>query len=115
MIERAAIQYQHLNKLRKSQGSIGKQRPDEVPIELWTSIHEAQLQACRAILTNKEKTHAVCEVRERKRNSTLGLLPTVSELYEIITAPEPNTRPQFASDKTGELIETFEPEVNLSR
>jgi hypothetical protein len=64
---------------------------------------------------NKEKVHAVCEVRERKRNATLGLLPTVSELHEIITAPEQNTRPGGASDKTGELIESFEPEITLTR
>jgi hypothetical protein len=48
---------------------------------------------------NREITHAVCEVRERKRNGTLGLLPTISELAEIINQPETKQPETIASDK----------------
>ena len=116
MINRAQLQSNSLTNLQKRQGLLGKKLSDnEAPIAKWSPIHAAQLAACQAILNNPEAVHAVCEVRERKRNNTLGLLPTVSELYEIITAPEPNTRPYSASDKTAELYEFFEPGINLSR
>jgi hypothetical protein len=36
-------------------------------------------------LQNESATHAICEVRERKRNATLGLLPTISELAELVS------------------------------
>ncbi len=58
---------------------------------------------------NREETHAVCEVRERKRNNTLGLLPTVSELAEIINQPKIKQSELTASDKTvDDLIKMFE-------
>jgi hypothetical protein len=115
MTNRAQIQYNLLIKTRNAQGMIGKQPRNEPPIEPWTSRHEAQLRACQIILNEPEKVHAVCEVRERKRNSTLGLLPTVSELHEIITTEAQNPGTLHASDKTAELYEFFEPEINLSR
>jgi hypothetical protein len=114
MINKAEIQYQHLRKLKNSQSGIGSEKPDEVKIEKWSNVHEAQFRACRVILNNPEVAHAVCEVRERKRNSTLGLLPTVSELCEIITAAEQNTRPETASDNAAE-IQSVEHETTLSR
>jgi hypothetical protein len=60
-------------------------------------------------LQNEEITHAVCEVRERKRNATLGLLPTISELAEIINQPEIKQPETIASDKQFEdLLSMFE-------
>jgi hypothetical protein len=114
MISKAQIQYDHLKKLKNSQGGIGFEKPNEVKIEKWSKIHEAEFQACMEMLNNTEAVHAVCEVRERKRNDTLGLLPTVSELHEIITAAETNTRPQSTSDNAAE-IQSLQHEVNLSR
>jgi hypothetical protein len=82
-----------------------------VKIEKWSNIHEAQFTACQIILINEEITHAVCEVRERKRNSTLGLLPTISELAEIINQPEIEQPETVASDKQFEdLFKMFEEE-----
>jgi hypothetical protein len=109
MLNRAQIQYSHLVKLRNSQGSIGKEKKGEVKIEKWLAVHEAQYLACKDILTHTYETHAVCEVRERKRNSTLGLLPTISELAEIINQPEIEQPELTASDKAvDDLIEILE-------
>jgi hypothetical protein len=99
MMNRAEIQYNHLVKIKNRQNLIGKEKPDEAKIEKWSSVHQAQFTACAAILNNKAATHAVCEVRERKKNSTLGLLPTISELAEIITKPEIEQPELTASDK----------------
>ncbi len=112
ILSKAQIQYQHLRKLKNSQSEIGSEKPNEVKIEKWSNIHEAEFQACLAILKNDEAVHAVCEVRERKRNATLGLLPNVSELHEIISAAEPNRPLQSASDNAAE-IQSVELETRL--
>jgi glutamine synthetase type III len=112
MLGKAQIQYNQLRKLKNSQSGIGSEKPNEVKIEKWSNIHEAQLQDCLKNLKNPEAVHAVCEVRERKRNATLGLLPTMSELSEIISAAEPNTPLQSASDNAAE-IQSIELETTL--
>jgi hypothetical protein len=99
MLRKAEINYQHLRKLRNNQRLIGKEKEGEVKIEKWSAVHEAQYLACKDILTHTDETHAVCEVRERKRNSTLGLLPTISELAEIINQPEIEQPELTGSDK----------------
>jgi hypothetical protein len=99
MTNRAQILYKHLLKIRKTQGYRGREEKGEMKIEEWSNIHEAQFSACQTILQNEEVTHAICEVRERKRNSTLGLLPTISELAEIINQPEIKQPEANASDK----------------
>jgi hypothetical protein len=75
---------------------------------VWSEIHEAQYKACKGILTNINETHAICEVRERKRNSVLGLLPTTSELAEIINQPKPEQPEIAASDKQADIIMMLE-------
>ena len=111
MLDRARIQYQHLLKLRKNQAGRGSEKDNEAKIELWSEIHEAQFSACITILKNEAVTHAVCEVRDRKRNATLGLLPTISELAEIINQPEIKQPETIASDKQFEdLFKMFEEE-----
>jgi hypothetical protein len=114
MIRKAETQYHLLLRQKNSQGGIGFEKPNEVKIEKWSNIHEAEFQACLTTVKNKEAVHAVCEVRERKRNSTLGLLPTLSELHEIISATEPNTCLQSASDNAAE-IQSVEHEPTLRR
>jgi hypothetical protein len=59
-------------------------------------------------------------VRERKRNSVLGLLPTTSELAEILNQPEPEQpeQPQTrGSDKQlQEILNMFEEDqLSISR
>jgi hypothetical protein len=112
MLGKAQIQYNQLRKLKNSQSGIGSEKPNEVKIEKWSNVHEAQFQDCLEILKNTEAVHAICEVRERKRNATLGLLPTLSELHEIISAAEPNTPLQPASDNAAE-IQSIEHETTL--
>jgi hypothetical protein len=114
MIRKAETQYHLLLRQKNSQGGIGSERPNEVKIEEWSNIHEAEFQSCRVILENKEEAHAVCEVRERQRNSTLGLLPNVSELSEIISTAKSNKQLQTASDNAAE-IQFLQPEQRLSR
>jgi hypothetical protein len=79
---------------------------------VWSEIHEAQYRTCEDILANINETHAICEVRERKRNSVLGLLPTTSELAEILNQPEPEQPEQLelqkASDKQKDIIALLE-------
>jgi hypothetical protein len=76
---------------------------------VWSEIHEAQYRTCEDILANINGTHAICEVRERKRNSVLGLLPTTSELAEILNQPEPEQLElQKASDKQRDIIALLE-------
>jgi hypothetical protein len=79
-----------------------------VKIETWSEIHEAQYKTCKDILTNINETHAICEVRERKRNSVLGLLPTTSELAEILNQPKPKQPEMIASDKQAGIIMMLE-------
>jgi hypothetical protein len=109
MTNRAQILFTHLRKLKNNQGYRGKEKDHEVKIEKWSEIHQAQFLACISILQNETITHAVCEVRERKRNSTLGLLPTISELAEIINQPEVKQPELTASDKAvDDLIKILE-------
>jgi hypothetical protein len=109
MIKRAQILYSHLLNLNKSQLLVGKEKENEAKIEKWSEIHDAQFSACLSILKNQTITHAVCEVRERKRNATLGLLPTISELAEIINQPEIKQPEPTASDKAvDDLIKMYE-------
>jgi hypothetical protein len=100
---------EHLQKLRSNQVNRGKEKPDQSKIELWTSIHEAELSACETILANKAETHALCEVRDRKRNLNFGLPPTLSEMVEMINQPEPAQPKQTESDKAmDDLFKIFE-------
>jgi Mg/Co/Ni transporter MgtE len=85
MLSRAHNLHGILLKTKRDQHLIGHETSNQVKIEIWSEIHEAQLSACISILQNEAATHAICEVRERKRNSTLGLLPTISELAELIS------------------------------
>jgi hypothetical protein len=78
---------------------------------VWSEIHEAHYRTCEDILANINETHAICEVRERKRNSVLGLLPTTSELAEILNQPEPEQPQTSGSDKQlQEILNMFEEE-----
>jgi hypothetical protein len=105
---------EHLQKLRSNQVNRGKERPDQSKIELWTSIHEAELSACETILANKAETHALCEVRDRKRNLNFGLPPTLSEMVEMINQPETAQPKPTESDKAiDDLIKIFEEPVKF--
>jgi hypothetical protein len=112
MLHKAQLEYNHLNQLKRNQSQIGTENPNQVKIEVWSEIHEAQYRTCKDILTNINETHAICEVRERKRNSVLGLLPTTSELAEILNQPEPEQPEQLelqkASDKQKDIIALIE-------
>jgi hypothetical protein len=77
-----------LNFTKSQQHLVGQENENRAPVEPWTPMHEARLNDYRTVLRRTEAAHAVCEARERKRNSTLGLPPTVSELAELITKPE---------------------------
>jgi hypothetical protein len=108
MLKKVELQYNYLLKLKNSQHLIGKETEGQPKIETWSNIHESQFAACKAIRNSKTETHAVCEVRERKRNNTLGLLPTISELAEIINQPEIK-QTELASDKeVDDLIKMLE-------
>ncbi len=67
---------------------VGKEGPNRAPVEKWTAMHQERFESYITVLQHPEVAHAVCEARERKRNSSLGLPPTVSELAELITKPE---------------------------
>ncbi len=106
---RAQNLVEHLQKLRSNQIIRGKEGTNQSKIELWTSIHDAELLACQTILANKAETHAVCEVRDRKRNLNFGLPPTISEMAEMINQPETAQPKSTESDKaTHDLIKIFE-------
>jgi hypothetical protein len=120
MLNKAQLEYNHLNQLKRNQSQIGRENPNQVKIETWSEIHEAQYRTCEDILANINETHAICEVRERKRNSVLGLLPTTSELAEILNQPEPEKpeQPQTrGSDKQlQEILNMFEEDqLSISR
>jgi hypothetical protein len=108
MLKKAQIEYNHLKQLRQSQHLIGRENPNQVKIELWSEIHQAQYKTCEDILANINETHAICEVRERKRNSVLGLLPTTAELAEILNQPKPEQPEMIASDKQADIIMMLE-------
>jgi hypothetical protein len=99
-------QQERLLKELKSRQHQSKEATEHfAPVEEWTATQEAQLAAYRIVLRNKGAAHAVCEARERKRNSTLGLPPTVSELAELLTAKAEevvnvvnSTTPQFSPE-----------------
>jgi hypothetical protein len=106
---RAQNLVEHLQKLRSNQINRGKEGTNQSKIELWTSIHNAELLACQTILANKAETHAVCEVRDRKRNLNFGLPPTISELAEMINQPETKQPKANESDKAvDDLIKILE-------
>jgi hypothetical protein len=77
-----------LKIIKDDQHLVGKEGPNRAPVEPWTAMHEVRFESYIAILRHPEVSHAVCEARERKRNSSLGLPPTVCELAELITKPE---------------------------
>jgi ERCC4-type nuclease len=109
MLNKAQIEYNHLKQLKRNQHLIGTENPNQVKIEVWSQIHEAQYKTCEDILANISGTHAICEVRERKRNSVLGLLPTTSELAEILNQPKPEQLEHMkASDKQKDIIAVLE-------
>ncbi len=98
-----------MKKLRASQHLRGKEKDDQSKIELWTSIHEAELSACQFVLAHKAETHALCEVRDRKRNLNFGLPPTLSEMVEMINQPETAQPKATESDKAvDDLLKMFE-------
>jgi hypothetical protein len=87
---------------------------------VWSEIHEAQYETCASILANINETHAICEVRERKRNSVLGLLPTTSELAEILSQPEPEQPEQPQTRGSDKQLQNFlnmfeEDQLSISR
>jgi hypothetical protein len=81
-------QAQLLKIILDDQHLVGKEGPNRAPVEKWTAMHEERFNNYITVLQHPEVAHAVCEARERKRNSSLGLPPTVSELAELITKPE---------------------------
>jgi hypothetical protein len=77
-----------LKTILDDQHLVGKEGPNRAPVEKWTAMHQERFESYITVLQHPEVAHAVCEARERKRNSSLGLPPTVSELAELITKPE---------------------------
>jgi hypothetical protein len=79
---------QLLKIILDEQHLVGKEGPNRAHVEKWTAMHEVRFNNYITVLQHPEISHAVCEARERKRNSSLGLPPTISELAELITKPE---------------------------
>ncbi len=94
-------QAQLLKIILDDQHLVGKEGPNRAPVEKWTAMHQERFESYITVLQHPEVAHAVCEARERKRNSSLGLPPTASELAELIAKPEEvanvehSTTPEF--------------------
>ncbi len=97
-------QAQLLKTVKDEQHLVGKESPNRAPIEKWTTLHEERFEAYIAVLQHPEIAHAVCEARERKRNSSLGLPPTISELAELITKPEQEVASVESRPQQGESV-----------
>jgi hypothetical protein len=67
----------------------------------------------KGLIDRPNEIHAVCEVRERKRNAQFGMAPTIAEAYEIVTAFSSDGSPETESDNVPEM-QFFKPEL-LSR
>ncbi len=92
-----------LKTILDDQHLVGKESPNRAPVEKWTPMHQERFESYITVLQHPEVAHAVCEARERKRNSSLGLPPTVSELAELITKPEQEVVNVESQTKQGEF------------
>ncbi len=81
------------------------------PIEKWTPLHQARLDTYERVLKRTAAIHAVCEFRERQRNLQLGEAPTISELAEILSAPE-QKNPEVADKVSFSPTPTITPQLD---